>query len=706
MKKRKKKLLSVLAVTAVTAVCLISGTFAWNATQTAKNEKNEDLNPGGRLHDDFDGKNKDVYVENYTDPDNGGMTVYARIRLYEYLEIGEKAGTSDGTSGKKAKSVVEGAKIGDTSTWYLHNPYGTDEVFHDYFTWEEGGSTSYMPTFNKDNTSLLADINGTLAGTGAGVAYDDYVDYSDPSNTSKTAYEILSGGTQSPEEVTHEVQTTLGAQVITMSEWKAQGREKGEFWVYDTDGWAYWASGIEPGTATGCLLTGIKRSPKLGDEYYYGINVVTQIATAGEWGRDTDGNGYFTKGEEATNDALYLLGIASDETKKVKITNKTNKTEVDRGEVITFKGQVLFGSSVLDEEKVTWSIMDNESESTVINSNGILTVGEDETSNTLAIKAVSSSDPELYALYVVHVNVPDTYGIEVTTNDTITKRSKIVVVGRTKQFLAEVSKNGVVDKDTPVVWTVEGGTDGTVVTNSGELQVAANETAETLTVKATCNVDATAFGTYEIEVISEMEYIPYVVGTEETVTIDGIEWYVLTQKLDQYLLWSASELKDGEKYFDGSNSGVTWKDSSLRIWLNGNSSSQFLKQIPTLSPKIVTAQGLTTRSVLDPAEWATTDDKVFLLSEADIFGTTGGTTAQDKDYTCGYKTSFVTENMIKSKNPTSTATTGSGNTYWLRSTYNSKQQIAMVHCVLGTLKYKFSNNFGYVRPALWVNINQ
>lgn len=704
MKKRKKRLLSVLAVTAVTAVCLISGTFAWNATQTAKNEKNEELNPGGRLHDDFDGKNKDVYVENYTDPDNGGMTVYARIRLYEYLEIGEKAGTKAGTSGKKAKSVVEGAKIGDTNTWYLHNPYGTDEVFHDYFTWEEGGSTSYMPTFNKDNTSLLADINGTLAGTGAGVAYDDYVDYSDPSNASKTAYEILSGGTQSPDEVTHEVQTTLGAQVITMSEWKAQGREKGEFWVYDTDGWAYWASGIEPGTATGCLLTGIKRSPKLGDEYYYGINVVTQIATAGEWGRDTDGSGYFTKGEEATNDALYLLGVASDETKKVKITNKTNKTEVDRGEVITFKGQVLFGSSVLDEEKVTWSIMDNESESTVINSNGILTVGEDETSYTLVIKAVSSSDPELYALYVVHVNVPDTYGIEVTTNDTITKRSKIVVVGRTKQFLAEVTKNGVVDKNTAVTWTVEGGVSGTTITSSGELQVAANETAETLTVKATCNVDATAFGTYEIEVISEMEYIPYVVGTEETVTIDGIEWYVLTQKLDQYLLWSASPVNEGQMGF-ADTAKVNWKDSTLRMWLNGTSNSDFLKKIPTLSPKIVTAQGLTTRSILDPAEWVTTDDKVFLLSEADIFGTTGGTTAQDKDYTCGYKTSFVMESMRKSKNEVSGGSSTS-KSYWLRNVYTTKQTIANVHGNEGTIGNTSSTSACHVRPALWVNINQ
>ena len=32
----------------------------------------------------------------------------------------------------------------------------------------------------------------------------------------------------------------------------------GDFWVWDDDGWAYWANAIQPDTATGLLLDGIE----------------------------------------------------------------------------------------------------------------------------------------------------------------------------------------------------------------------------------------------------------------------------------------------------------------------------------------------------------------------------------------------------------------------------------------------------------------
>ena len=77
-----------ITAVAVSAAILLGGTYAWQSiSQTALNEKIVEVNPGGRLHDDFDGTNKDVYVENF-----GDTPIFARVRLDEYMEIG--AGTA------------------------------------------------------------------------------------------------------------------------------------------------------------------------------------------------------------------------------------------------------------------------------------------------------------------------------------------------------------------------------------------------------------------------------------------------------------------------------------------------------------------------------------------------------------------------------------------------------------------------------------
>lgn len=561
MKTHKKLWIAVAIV--IATLTLAAGTFAWEVvSQEAKNEKQENLNPGARLHDDFNGSNKDIYVENFTD-DTDGTAVYARIRLDEYLEIGAEAGKPAGTPGKTAKSVVETSKMEDVSTWYTHNPYDTEEVFHNYINWEEGGSTTYMPTFNKNKDSLKADINGTYAGKDKdpeqGKAYDDYVDYTDPENETVTADEVYDNdgnnidegddaveGTNivTKEDVEHTVDTTLDAEVMMMSDWKAQGSQKGPYWVYDTDGWAYWADAIEPGTATGCLLNGISRSGNLGDDYYYAINVVAQFVTASEWGTNDDGTCYFTEGQEATSDALKLLAVASGEPKKIKITAARDKTVVDRGAELQFYAKVMQGEYTMDGEKVEWSVLDATG-TTSINESGMLKVGKDESSKTILVKAQSTSDEELYGIYILYVNVPDTYGVQAYPKEDV----DYVVQGRNRVFTAEVTKNGIKDNSQNVEWSITKavdaeGTDvqtqsGTIIgTMNGELQVDEKETAKRLTITATSTEDGTAMDSYEIRVISELEYIPYVeVGSTETVHIDGLDWYILAKSNGKYLLW-------------------------------------------------------------------------------------------------------------------------------------------------------------------------
>jgi len=305
----KKAKTAAIAVTVAAAITL-SGTFAWQSiSPMALNEAMEPTNPGGRLHDDFSGygpnDTKDIYVENF-----GNEPIYARIRLDEYMEIGEGAGLKgtanpDGTitpnPDNHAVSLVPTAKINDMTTWTTHIPgdsaaetgAGTEtgfadssKNFHTYWTWYMGGQaadnaegkTVYMPTFNKNKDSLKSDVNGTLAGTNPtdDIHYDDYKPYTvgetadrvrDTNTTTYpdgAAYDAdadttdecgpyggaggsgVAGVNYEMKEETHKAQETMGASVITMAEYK----DKTDAQKADFVGWVYdvdgWAYWSQP----------------------------------------------------------------------------------------------------------------------------------------------------------------------------------------------------------------------------------------------------------------------------------------------------------------------------------------------------------------------------------------------------------------------------------------------------------------------------
>ena len=158
----KKKIAASAVAVGTAAVLALGGTFAWQSiSQEALNEAMDTINPGGRLHDDFNGQNKDVYVENFTED---GTAVFARVRLDEYMEIA----VGDGA----ATPLVENTVRNNVETWITRKP-GTvdmteDTTFGAYWDWNMGGQTTYMPTFNMNKDSLDADINGTYAGGDTG----------------------------------------------------------------------------------------------------------------------------------------------------------------------------------------------------------------------------------------------------------------------------------------------------------------------------------------------------------------------------------------------------------------------------------------------------------------------------------------------------------------------------------------------------------
>lgn len=345
MTEKKKKALTAVGAVVMAALVGLGGTFAWQSiSQQALNEAAATLNPGGRLHDDFDGRNKDVYVENFTDAADG-TPIFARVRLDEYMEIGLGAGndrnlSSDDELTTTGLTIVgQGAKINDKTTWTTRTPTSglANEDGELYWAWDtEGGQTVYMPTFNKNKDSLQADVNGTYDGQAdTDIPYDDYVTYTEGQEvTANATYDddnndIEDDGTRTENE-THTAKTTINGTVITMDEWLTRWEAyqtaveggtpaeqaaddtqvMGDFWVWDDDGWAYWANAIQPDTATGLLLDGIELVNPPSDSYYYGINVVGQFVTADDIGY-LNGTGFYdrTAGHLPSSEAEDLLEL-------------------------------------------------------------------------------------------------------------------------------------------------------------------------------------------------------------------------------------------------------------------------------------------------------------------------------------------------------------------------------------------------------------
>ena len=265
------KLKTMTSLTAISLSALIvTGTFAWtNLNPQRLNEwQGTSANPatgaGGTLHDDYEenGAEKHVYIENW-----GNEDLYVRIRMDEYMEIGSGAGlkaiSADSGTGEivhnpnnLAAPLINGANIDEPKTWETHIPYESanndSSDFHNYWDWLMGGQKYYYPA----PESSRVDKNYVASGS-----TDDIAENS-----------INSAGIQAKQ--------TRMAHVITMEQWKEvlEG-QIGDYWVIDTDGWAYWAAPLGPGDATGLLLREVNLKEIPDKDYYYGINVIAQMAT-------------------------------------------------------------------------------------------------------------------------------------------------------------------------------------------------------------------------------------------------------------------------------------------------------------------------------------------------------------------------------------------------------------------------------------------
>ena len=403
----KKKIAASAVAVGVAAVVALGGTFAWQSiSQTALNEAMATINPGGRLHDDFDGQNKNVYVENFT---KDGTAIFARVRLDEYMEYGQGAG--DPEANRDGITVVGTGELTDVSSWTTRLP-GENDTYGVYWDWKMGGQGVYMPTFNMNKDSLEADINGTYDGTDPedAIHYDDYTEYT--VGYEETGDEIYDSDTNDIAEAepvegvnittkkdqTHTAAQTADATVITMAQWIEDGMQTGKYWVWDTDGWAYWAEPIASGETTGLLLDEIVRTAPLDDSWYYGINVVGEFVTADDIGF-LDNTGFYKESAPTAAAELLLEKITGTDIPNTTVTVTAGAETVAVGNTLQFTAVAIVdatGAEVEPAATFTWSVSGG-GEGTSISNTGELTVGADETPDTvLTVTATYTKDGAPY----------------------------------------------------------------------------------------------------------------------------------------------------------------------------------------------------------------------------------------------------------------------------------------------------------------------
>ena len=410
---RRKRTATVIAIVLAIAI-IMSGTYAWvSISQIAYNEASGTPNPGGRIHDDYDGENKDVYAENF-----GTVPLFVRIKLNEYMEAGKGAGMKSLDGGitpnpdNEATPFLTGTNIDDKNGWPAHIPdtnvavcdIGDHDLIHRYITWRMDGSKVFMPAFNQNMESLSTDASGDaideVAGGATAIGRDDAGgDPNDGSHGYWTLGETVvsdeiywdpeenggAGGVAIRPNVTHTAKTTLEPDpvhggIITMAYWKSNGCPLGAFWVYDEDGWAYWANPLLPGEATSLLLNGLSiAEPDI--DWYYCIDVIGQFATGSDLGMFGDGT------ESITTDAAYLLDLAAGMEFLYAIELDANTLDIAPGDTHQFTVAVMKESVAVSGAAVSWEIVGTVDAGTTISASGLLTVDAAESAATFIVRA-------------------------------------------------------------------------------------------------------------------------------------------------------------------------------------------------------------------------------------------------------------------------------------------------------------------------------
>lgn len=294
-RRSKKKPVLMGIVFAAVFVVALGRALAWSDfTQSQVNRLPGIIDADVTLHDEFDGTDKDVFVEN-----SGSNTLYVRIRLDEFMQIGDV-------------KFEPTADASDPTTWTPHTYTGTTPedcgnistaaangeiyLFHNYYAWDMNGlDRPYTP--------------GTPGMVYTKLGSDDNV-Y--PVDETRQGHNTAASNPPVLLSTFLHIKALVDADT-TLSQADASAWERivtGCWVLDDTDepknggGWAYWSVPLEAGTATNLLLDEVEMITRPDEDWIYLIDVKMQAVTANDFSKWHDAAS--TTGYRVTAGALEL----------------------------------------------------------------------------------------------------------------------------------------------------------------------------------------------------------------------------------------------------------------------------------------------------------------------------------------------------------------------------------------------------------------
>lgn len=270
---------------------------------------------------------------------------------------------------------------------------------------------------------------------------------------------------------------------------------------------------IQPGSEARSLTTGEKWILNTHFKWVYikesGCGCCGGSSGAGGGNAGGDGSGNTPGGGTEVVDPDPVPG---EEPTIEGITLSPLNITVGQGATVAFTA-VVQGNAQLSRG-VKWTIKGQRVSDTTITQDGILKIGEKETSKTITVRVTSEADESVYAQAVVSVDVnmedplaPMVTGIVLVPTDVE------VVLGRSVMFNTMV--NGVNLSDFSAVYSVSGqSSTNTYINQDGTLHVGADEQSKVLVVTAKAAADQRFFATATVSVTDSQHAVDQSTVTE------------------------------------------------------------------------------------------------------------------------------------------------------------------------------------------------
>ena len=267
------------------------------------------------------------------------------------------------------------------------------------------------------------------------------------------------------------------------------------------------------------------------------------------WGNNRNGQlGNGKSGLENSSSAPAIIGAGVNwvvpPVSVDSVTVHPDTANVQKGTDYRFSATVT--GSYSPEQSVTWNVSGNDDPETVISANGILTVASGETAASLTVTATSTIAPDksgTATVTVIDYVIPE----PIVTSVTVTPSFIELNAGDTRMFSAEV--DGPNPPSQSVTWMVEGKSieSETEISEDGLLTIDADETAPTLTVRATSTVSPGISGTATVTVlhfvaVTGITDVPEDASVEEPLFLTGT--VNPSYATNQTIIWSIQDQGD------------------------------------------------------------------------------------------------------------------------------------------------------------------